>query len=401
MAIFDPNQVLPDFETQNSQAAQARAFAAALRKKALESQQPEGQMVSGHYVAPHWTQQLQGVLNGINAGWQNKIAGDAETDAANQQSQAAQEWSSAMPQPTAAIPGQGATPFGSRDMPQQDAVQPSPAVPVTREQALKHTIAGLNNPRTRDAALLYNKGFNEDLVREDTQAARRETLTATLEAKREEQKALLEQRAADAKLRSEDQRLSIEQRREAAKEAADARRDVAAIMAAASRDNAAARAEKPKALKPMPATMAGAYNGNETSLKEIDDAIAAVKKNPKAFGLTKIGPNILNETVDPGGVDARAKVARVGSVKRHDISGAAVTLAEDKKLAPWLPEAHQSSETILKKLNNLRAELVYNQQGLEATAESQGYIPMRKGGGGGGTPPAGTTPGTVSWGDLK
>ena len=46
------------------------AMADALRQQEM----PQGQMVSGHYVAPSWTQQLAGLANKYVAGQQEKNA---------------------------------------------------------------------------------------------------------------------------------------------------------------------------------------------------------------------------------------------------------------------------------------------------------------------------------------
>jgi len=375
--VFNPSMDIPSFEEQNVALARQQKLADFLRKQAAATKSPEGQMVGGQYIRPHFLQELAPIIGNMNADWAENKAGQMEQNNTARMLAAANQWESQMPQPVPGTPGVAATPFGSRDTPQQDAVQATPEVPVTRQQALKYTMQGLRNPMTKDAAILYNKGFSDDLTREDNQLHRRETLQATLAQQRELKLEQLRNQELDAQRRSEDQRASIEQRREAAAEAAQARRDVAAIMAAASQANAALRADKPKELKNVPATMAKAYVDNESSIKQIDDTIAAVKANPKAFGLSRIGPNDLNELVDKKGIDARSKVAQVGSIRRHEISGAAVTVAEDKKLAPWLPAVYHSPESIITKLKNIRSDLTSTQDSIDATVESQGYKPLR------------------------
>lgn len=231
--IFDPNQAMPDFDAQTAAATRARAVADFLRKQAAQQTQPQGQMVSGHYVAPHWTQHLSNIMGQLNVGMADRQATDAETQEANAQNQAANQWRSSLPQ---AVQAQAGTPsFGANEM-DQEAVTGSPAVPyqpVPAAARLKATLAGMANPRTAKEALIWNAGMAEEAKREDDQLARRENLLATLA-----------QRAEDAQRRSEDVRASIAQRQEAAREAtaarlqmaqmaADARRDAAGIAAAA------------------------------------------------------------------------------------------------------------------------------------------------------------------------
>ena len=58
--------------------SQQRKLAEQLRAQSQE--QLNGQMVSGHYVAPSWTQHIARVLQGYGA---NKIEGDARTKEAD------------------------------------------------------------------------------------------------------------------------------------------------------------------------------------------------------------------------------------------------------------------------------------------------------------------------------
>ena len=234
--LFDPTI---DFNTQTAQAQQARVYADLLRKQAMQSQMPQGQMVSGHFVAPHWSQYLSGIMDQINAGWQNQIANTAEQNLGQAQAQAAAEWRAGLPQAVeaqAAVPAQSATPFGSRDMPQQDATTGSPAVPyqpVPTAVRLKHTLAGMSNPLTAKEAVMWNQGMAEETKREDEQAARRENLIATLAARRE-----------DALRRSEDARLTREQQAELRREAMAAQQMIAEMVNGTRRDISQASIEK-------------------------------------------------------------------------------------------------------------------------------------------------------------
>lgn len=207
--IFDPNQAMPDFDAQTAAATRARAVADFLRKQAAQQTQPQGQMVSGHFVAPHWTQYLANIMGQLNVGMADRQATDAETQQANAQNQAANQWRSSLPQAVqarAAVPGQAATPFGSRDEPQQDATAGSPAMPyqpVPVAARLKATLAGMSNPKTAREAVVWNAGMAEEAKREDEQQAKRENLQATLA-----------QRAMELQVKSEDARYNAQQQLE-------------------------------------------------------------------------------------------------------------------------------------------------------------------------------------------
>lgn len=241
--LFDPNI---DFNAQTAQAQQARAYADLLRKQAMQTQMPQGQMVSGHFVTPHWTQYLSGIMDKLNAGWQDRVAANAEQSALGAQTQAAQQWRAGLPEATAAqpeVPFQAATPFGSRDVPQQDAVAGSPTVPyqpVPTATRLKHALAGLANPATAKEAMLWNQGMAEEATREDQQQSRREAQIAQLEARREE-----------ALRRSEDLRLTREQQAASRKEALQMQLQIAEMNNATRRDLAALSASTQRSIAEM------------------------------------------------------------------------------------------------------------------------------------------------------
>jgi hypothetical protein len=80
--------------------------------------------------------------------------------------------------------------------------------------------------------------------------------------------------------------------------------------------------------------------------------------------------------MDPKGVDARAEVADIGSLKIHDRSGAAVTISESPRLMPFIPQATDDAVTVQKKLARLRTELHNESQALQTTySREQGFKP--------------------------
>jgi hypothetical protein len=101
-------------------------------------------------------------------------------------------------------------------------------------------------------------------------------------------------------------------------------------------------------------------------LDKIQRARDAVKARPESVGLKrgvallpgmgKLG-SVVNQNLDPEGVDARRLIADVGSMEIKDRSGAAVTVSEFPRLAPFIPMEYDSPDKVLGDLENLEREL--------------------------------------------
>jgi hypothetical protein len=129
-------------------------------------------------------------------------------------------------------------------------------------------------------------------------------------------------------------------------------------------------------LKQIPPNINLAILKNNQSLKQIDETIALLKKNPDATGAKGYLPNFALNRMDPEGTDARAGVADIGSLVLHDRSGAAVTAAEAPRLMPFIPLATDDNATVIKKLTRMRNIAAGDQEGLTETySKEQGYIP--------------------------
>lgn len=198
MPMFDPNQALPNFEAQQIEVDRQNALAQMLRKQPMN--QPQGQMVSNHFVAPNWMERLVPVLRQFQAIKAEKSAAGAQQDLSNQQNQYANQWRNNLPQATPAVPYQE----GSPDVPGlQDGSFPTLAQPkqaVTREAILKHTLEGLANPRTQREAGLVNQSLTSDLVREEDLAAAKTKLEAEQRFRAGEAELTREEKAAQAAL---------------------------------------------------------------------------------------------------------------------------------------------------------------------------------------------------------
>jgi len=139
------------------------------------------------------------------------------------------------------------------------------------------------------------------------------------------------------------------------------RADEAGIRA----DEAAALAEKryqESLRKDIPPAHRAAFNDNKSMIDNIDKAIKQVTDNPDAFGLMNILPEKGTQYLDPEGVTPRAAVAGIGAIKRHDMSGATITAAEQPYLAPFIPSTADRSDAIIKKLNQMK-ETINSEQG--------------------------------------
>jgi hypothetical protein len=126
--------------------------------------------------------------------------------------------------------------------------------------------------------------------------------------------------------------------------------------------------------KPLPAPIQTGYLGNQQSIKQIDEAISALKAYPQSVGLVRGAGDGVNQRVDPRGVDARAKLANIGSLIIHDRAGASQTVNETKRLTPFVPGVTDGARAAIKKLETLRGQYVNENNGIEvAYGEGSGY----------------------------
>ena len=130
-------------------------------------------------------------------------------------------------------------------------------------------------------------------------------------------------------------------------------------------------------LKEPPPTARQAYSGNKASLDIIDKAIDEVEKSPDDYFGFKGGlGNTYMSRMYPQAAGVRQKINAVSSAKRHELSGTAVTPSENAATAELLPQRTDDRKTILTKLRGLRE--IYKQQN-DAIAGSFGdeYTPLQ------------------------
>lgn len=105
-----------------------------------------------------------------------------------------------------------------------------------------------------------------------------------------------------------------------------------------------------------------AHQNTATQVQVIDDALEQLQQNPDAVGwLNAIVPDVAMQYLDPDGNPLRMAVADIGSLKIRDRSGAAVTVSEAPRLAPWVPLTTDTPQRAAQKLTRLR-ELILEEQ---------------------------------------
>lgn len=131
--------------------------------------------------------------------------------------------------------------------------------------------------------------------------------------------------------------------------------------------------------KDIPGPMQKTIMENDAALRKVDAALGAIEAYPDALGAWNYLGDGIRQRTDPEGVNARALVADIGSLKIHDRSGAAVTAAETPRLKPFIPTATDDPATVKKKLSLFRNEYEAIQNDVRSTySPEQGYREMAK-----------------------
>lgn len=399
-ALVDPT----DPYGQNK-AKRQRQIADALRQQG-EAPVGGGEMVSGHYVAPAWSQQLAklaSTLGGVYAGSQ---ADTAEAASKGKIAEATSQWAGVAPQGVAAqvLPGEtkeglyGPETFGPTTL--------SAAQPVTGGQILKHSLAGMQIPGNEKAAQMYQTGAMADMSREDTQTFRTEQAQAAAKAKLESEQAQRQHDLKQLTMRLEDRGLdrglqeSLKQQQ-------------MALQAQIAQGNQALQAQgldlrrqgldiqrQGLELKQETAKTKADAKAKELGLSEagVGDAIAALDKAKDkgtgyAAGVVQEyvpgGSSLVNQYRDKSTNDAIQKLTYWTDEIRHGRFGSALTNSEKASAAQYLPGPYDNLQQTKDKANGLQAILKLNAQRLKGT------VPMPKELGG----PEGT-PTTASSGQV-
>lgn len=112
------------------------------------------------------------------------------------------------------------------------------------------------------------------------------------------------------------------------------------------------------------ATLQRAVATNTKQIAVIDDALKELDAHPSAVGMLENGRSLpfigdqLDQRNDPTGVAARASIANIGSLQIHDRTGAAMTVHEEPRLAPFVPNIRDTPDAIRTKLRKLRESII-------------------------------------------
>lgn len=106
---------------------------------------------------------------------------------------------------------------------------------------------------------------------------------------------------------------------------------------------------------PTPPAVNADITANERSLSKVNEALAAVRANPDAFGgLAQWAlPGAVQGVVDPKGQKFRNPVSDIGSLEIKDRSGATVPKAEMQRLG-FIPNDRDPPQVIIDKLTRMR-----------------------------------------------
>lgn len=187
-------------------------------------------------------------------------------------------------------------------------------------------------------ALVKGRQSDADRVREDQQ----KQAADMLKAKQETDLAIATQ--------------ALQGKTEAQNRDIQARKEIAQMNNAARAD---LRSAVQPQLKPIPQSAMKAMITNDVALSRINKAITSLESDPKsvgqsnAFGGAWLKDNVFTKSKDDMGT--RAAIADIGSQIIHDRSGAAVTVSEYPRLAPFIPSVTDPTEKAQAKLAHLQA----------------------------------------------
>ena len=194
-------------------------------------------MVGRFYVPPHWSQQLAPVVNQLMGGYYEGAAGRADKEATETSKKQAADWIGAVP---TAKPGQ--VPFQAPGIDEADSAATSVGTSVQgmvqpeREAILKHALAGMSNPMTRDLASKYAQDqLINAPVREQEQKFKSAEAKAARDQRAAEHLVSLQAKRDEIQLRLEDRQLDRESRETLQRAMLDVQKSIAAAVDATRR----------------------------------------------------------------------------------------------------------------------------------------------------------------------
>ena len=133
--------------------------------------------------------------------------------------------------------------------------------------------------------------------------------------------------------------------------------------------------------KPLPEAPAKDWRENNVQISQIDDAINLLRspQGRNATGLWQgvvnaipgVGTSALN-LLDSEGKATRALVTQIASAKITNTSGTAVSVGEEARFKPWIPQVGDENDTVILKLEGFKREYQKMQEEIAQQARQQG-----------------------------
>jgi hypothetical protein len=330
---FDPNQPQDieqfPFEARQQLIEQRKRMLTELMKHQVEGstpRMPQGQMVGGQFVNPHWSEYLAAGLQPALTAWQTSAA---EKQLAQDQSEYSKADQAAGAQHVAQRPSSRVEQDAPQDIAGNIVQGPERTVAPTAQEMSAWAQKGSAIPSRKKVmeALIADQEVNapireeartqKNLDREDTQQARKDALDANLQVRREQ----LRQNAEEALQRSQDTQLAIEQRREAAKQHADLMRELGKARVDAA---TAARGNKP-----LPNAVHRELSDAETNaatMTQLNSSFDPSFSGLKATIRNAAAPYDPTGTLDDSGAQWWKQYKKQASLtERHALFGASLT----------------------------------------------------------------------------
>lgn len=339
--------IAPIYDTEADRIKEQLAIASALRKQGMSGDIGSGYQGGKVYIVGNPLGNIAASIGGALIG---RNAREDQGAMEQRQGQERADFLAGMPTGTETVPQAGPTQDGEPLPDVERQMSPRALAQATQQWAA-------NAPRGMEG--VQNFALQQALTAPQRQAEQEYRAT--------EARTLAEQRAAQAK------ELQAERLAAAAERAQDsnALRMALAQMATANRSSGGANADLDRQIKEMrleqmrnpapkppdAATRKAIHEAN-IGAANIDRAIDLINERPSSLG-TKYkvpGMEVIGQYTDPEGTSARAAVSNIGSLKLHDRSGAAVTIAEFPRLAPFIPGPGDKPEVAKKKLEGLKTE---------------------------------------------
>lgn len=351
------------FEERDAVIQMRRQRLAQLMREQSSFQNLPGQMVSGHFVAPSWAQNLNNV---VGPAMDRRII-EAERQGITQDvgRYAADDRRAALEHAMNAPGMQGPA------SPETEAAWQQQGLAIPSRKALMEKLIEdrMVNEPIRQEARAERKTARED-ASADRAAGRAEALAARLE---------------ELKVRLEDRALDRASREQMAKEQRELQRQLAEMNNLTRRDLIAAQIEartaaasKPKAMSDKARADLDAADGMQEAL---DAGISALEKaSGKGLGwmagvaqnALPGGSSVVNAVRDKGTNEAVQQITYVTDEIRHGRFGSALTATEKASAGQYLPTEHDSKEQMLAKAKGIRKLVELNNRRLRAKDEGSG-----------------------------